>query len=945
MKKRYIVAVLLLGVNLFGFAQFNFKKLATEIGNGAISGKLDKVIEDQKKAFVNSKTEYETTNLNYAISLSDNAGLFESKERFGRQKNMLIAIVQNTDEDGITPLEQASQYKDAGQMLYANGKYNLAEKSFLKANTIYVANNQQKSKAYALLVANLGLLYHSMGRYEKSEKLTLEATEILKEILGDTSAAQAACINNLGVLYKDMGKYNEAETFLAKALARNKTIKGDKSMPYAIVLNNKAMLNQMVGRTKQAETELNLALNIVAATLGEKSNTYLQMYVNLALLYQDLGQYPASETIYKKVIALKERRLGTGHPDYAHYLNGLASLYVLMGKDGEVEELLKKSASIYKNKLGENSPAYAESISDLGNFYRIKNRNQEANNLLNQSAQIRKETLGENHPTYINAQFDLALINWQMQKIEEAAAKFNWVFAKTFEQINYFFASMSEVEKSKYWDKIRPKFETYNSFVIANTAKPELLKWMYEYHINTKGILLTATNKIKQQILDSKDQDLIQNYKSWLENKEQLCKLYTYTKEELAEDKINLDSLENATNTLEKQLSARSNLFISGKTKFVTTENIQAVLKTEEASLEIIQFRKFDNRLQDEIKYVGLILSKSNQMPTIVVLDNGNELETKCYKYYKNNIKLKSEDERSFVNYWEKINTALNPYKKVYFSVDGIYNQININTIQLPSGKFVIEDKSIINLANSKDLLNQTPNSLNKDKTAILVGNPYFGAAGTIPALMGTKKEVESINLMLKAHVFTTKLYFQKDASEVNIKKIINPKWLHIATHGFFVKTMADDKTKLFGISNEKAKENPLLRSGLMLANAESSLKENADNINAANNGILTAYEVSNMSLDKTDMVVLSACETGLGDVKMGEGVYGLQRAFLVAGAQTLVMSLWTVSDEATQLLMTSFYKKLLSGTEKNIAFRAAQLELKTKYPAPYYWGAFVMIN
>jgi CHAT domain-containing protein len=149
-----------------------------------------------------------------------------------------------------------------------------------------------------------------------------------------------------------------------------------------------------------------------------------------------------------------------------------------------------------------------------------------------------------------------------------------------------------------------------------------------------------------------------------------------------------------------------------------------------------------------------------------------------------------------------------------------------------------------------------------------------------------------------------------------------------------------------FGIHLENANDNPLLRSGLMLAGAANTTSGKAmPNLESNDNGILTAYEAMNMNLDGTNLIVLSACETGLGDVKSGEGVYGLQRAFLVAGAEAMVMSLWKVDDAATQQLMTSFYNAWIQTGNKRKAFKQAQQQLMQKYKEPYFWGAFVMMG
>jgi len=225
-----------------------------------------------------------------------------------------------------------------------------------------------------------------------------------------------------------------------------------------------------------------------------------------------------------------------------------------------------------------------------------------------------------------------------------------------------------------------------------------------------------------------------------------------------------------------------------------------------------------------------------------------------------------------------------------------------------------------------------------------LYGYPKYGSNGKISELPGTKKEVENIENILKTAGYKTKTYLELNANEENVKST-SSEILHIATHGFFLPVIRNpDAEKVLGIETSKAKENPLHRSGILLAGAEDAFAGNSDR-QSSNNGVLTAYEAMNMSLENTELVVLSACETGLGDVKVGEGVYGLQRSFLVAGAKSVIMSLWTVSDNATVDLMTNFYKNFSVSGNKQDAFLKAQKQLKLKYPQPNYWGAFVLMG
>jgi CHAT domain-containing protein len=223
------------------------------------------------------------------------------------------------------------------------------------------------------------------------------------------------------------------------------------------------------------------------------------------------------------------------------------------------------------------------------------------------------------------------------------------------------------------------------------------------------------------------------------------------------------------------------------------------------------------------------------------------------------------------------------------------------------------------------------------------MGYPTYSSAAISP-LPGTAKEVSQIGAALKSNQYNVNLLMENDASESKIKAIKSPYILHIATHGYFKDDIAVSSSNVFGVQVEYAESNPLLRSGLLLAGA--SEDQNRTVFTTEDNGILTAYEALNLSLEETELVVLSACETGKGDIKSGEGVYGLQRAFTVAGTNQLIMSLWKVDDAATQALMSSFYNNwIVKKLSVDAAFRKAQLDLIKTYKEPYYWGAFVHIK
>jgi CHAT domain-containing protein len=189
--------------------------------------------------------------------------------------------------------------------------------------------------------------------------------------------------------------------------------------------------------------------------------------------------------------------------------------------------------------------------------------------------------------------------------------------------------------------------------------------------------------------------------------------------------------------------------------------------------------------------------------------------------------------------------------------------------------------------------------------------------------------------------------FIEDKATEEVIKQVENPRVLHIATHGYFLNEPNSNKKEsglqMMGVNEKRFVENPLLRSGLLLTGANKTLK--GDSTKTTENGILTAYEASLLKLQGTELVVLSACETGKGEIRNGEGVYGLRKSFVDAGAKNIIMSLWKVDDKVTQEFMTTFYSNWTSGVTIREAFNKTQMSIQKVYSAPFYWGAFILVG
>lgn len=933
--------LLLLAVLSFSLAHAQFGDL---LKKGLDKGKKavkEKLVETGK----GMRDQLDSTDFNYAITVIDNSGMMDTRDATNQTiKDLNFGVngyISTTTDEKLAPEEESRKKLDWAEIFYNKRLYKPAELQFLAAKNSFEENNLKENINYSKVIADMGLLYATMGRYKKAEEFATEALSIRKKNLGVNSLAYASSLNNLAVLYQETARYNEAEQNFEGALQILKKSNHEKSQECAILLNNQAMLFSKIGRYDGAIDRLTKAIALLNEMDKKELSNQIGFQSNLALLYQQTGKFAEAESIYLRL----EKELGSKNPYYAGVINNLALLYIQMGKLDKVEGYLKQSATVYKDRFGPTNPNYAKVQNDLGNFYRTQGKMAEAEKALTEALTIRSSVLGNLHPDYVKSEEDMGILHWKKGDLTKANTFLQSAMGKSMDFISQYFPPMSEAEKTKYWDILQPRFQRfYNYCLDAYATNPSIAKDMYNYQMATKGLLLSSTNKVKARILASGKTDLIKDYTAWLDKKETLARYYSLSNEDLKNQKIDLAALEQEANNMERSLSQQSEEFSqSYETAKPDYQQLTKILGDKEAVVELIRVQLFDKTFTTSSKYAALILTKNSPDPKLIVLDNGEQLETRYAKFYRNAVQQKTADTYSYDQFWARIEPSLAGKTTIYFSPDGVYNQINLNTLKKADGNFVINQFDLVIVGNSKDLISYKSKKTSvAKKNAFLLGFPDYGGTA-VAALPGTKVEIDGVSRTLKASGYQVAQYTQLQATEKQLKSIKGTALVHIATHGYFMK---DVESGAVGVASENAKNNPLLRSGILLAGASKTLSgEQVPNLESNDNGVLTAYEAMNLNLEGTDLIVLSACETGLGDVKSGEGVYGLQRAFLVAGADAMIMSLWKVDDAATQQLMTNFYTNWTKGGSKLKAFKQAQLQLMTKFKEPYYWGAFVMMG
>lgn len=840
-------------------------------------------------------------------------------------------------------------------------------------------------------------LFAIQGLFDDAERTLSTSSKLLRRAGSTVYYDELGAAEDLSNLYITLGRYNDTEILIERLIESYSKRYGAESRRLLVPLVNQGKIELISGDYPDAEKTALKAYRSSTSIFSEKSTKITPSLLLLSEIYTSIGDYEKAENNIRKAIEIQEAQFGRNHVDVGKSLTQLAIIKFHKGDNlAEVEKILNESKDIIIAKLGNRNPTYANILTDMAKVYISQRKYDEAFNALTLAENIWISKVGKrnnintasiytltgdihylqrsydqaeeeyekakrlyekffnkNHPEYVKVLSKLSKVYYMegdskrsLQNIEEALANYQ-------NFIREYFPALSEREKAKYWNTIKSDFEFYNTLAFNNmSSNKKIVGEVYNNALLTKAILLNSSIKIRERILNSNDEDLKNKYNNWIEKKEQLTNVLSMSIEQLQENQIDPATLTAEVERLEKELSQKSELFSqSFEDKKIVWNNVQKSLNPNEVAIEMVRYRHFDHVFTDSIIYAAIYVKneKETPEPEVILISDGHDLETKYFKNYRNSIIYKLPDAYSYEKYWKPLQSKVGAYATIYLSADGVYNQINLEAVPTQDGKYVIDNSNIILVSNTKDIyFRQVKTQLVQDeKRASMFGNPDFyltASAGEINSLPGTQKELSELGVLLKEKGWIANSYSHKEASEEQIKRLDNPKIFHVATHGFFSPKQELKASDELAMSESEASANPLLRTGLLLSGAGDLLNKTSYNYNMES-GILTAYEAMNLNLDQTDLVVLSACETGLGELAVGEGVYGLQRAFLVAGAKTLIMSMFKVDDEATQKLMVKFYKKWLETGKKRASFVEAKKELRVEYQDPIYWGAFIMIG
>jgi CHAT domain-containing protein len=933
-------------------------------------GNLEYIMENFSKsasylmvAEKQAKVNYGGASPQYAIVLSNMANVYINTGKYTQAKDCLDkaqAYLEKGDRDTYTP-SYALAYQNIAEGYTLFGLYEKAEKALKRADDI-MDDNAKKGydRAENSSPDDMAAFYLRIGKIGPAEKLLKQSITEKEKSRGKNARELIKPLNLLGKLYYTTGDYGQSEIMLNRAAKISTAILGDSSLKYAESLKTLQKLYAAFGDYQKAEQTCLKQMAINNRILGNNNVNTAEAMTDLAFTRYYLG---ANKNDCRNLILESNRitkgLLGEDNPIYINGLKNLSYFQIETGQMVSADSLINASESYWTKKLGKNNIYTPEFDHLRGDYYRKLGKYDLALEKYNHALDQYKSSFSSKHPLYVSTLSKIAKTYYSKGDFDKSLDAIETTTENYYDFIAKYFPVLSFGEKSKYWDMIKGDFEFFNSLAIRLSNKnADLIGQMYDYQLATKALLLSNSIKVRQRILSSGNKQLIDNFNTWNDKKELLTKSVSYNAEQLKQEGIDQSKLEKEIEELEKQLSTSSEEFSQGfENKSFRWKDVKKALKDNEAAVEIIRFRYYKTSFTDSVIYAALIVTnQTSGNPEMVVLPKGREMEKKYVKYYRNTIKYMNEDEASYDVFWKQVDAKIAKYKTVYLSSEGVYNQINVETFEDANEIHIIDKYDIVLVSNTKDLALKRLYEKKKIKktnkgTIALVGNPQFyvnltnGKAHSISQLQGAEVEATEISSVYEKNNWNNNLMLKLQAEEERFKNLDAPKILHVATHGYF-QPDARSGSENDASSMRKNEINPLYRSGLLLAGAGDILDNNftSSSVNSQD-GILTAFEAMNMNLDGTELVTLSACETGLGDIQIGEGVAGLQRSFLVAGAENVIMSLFKVNDEITEKLMLTFYSKWLKLGDKRQAFLEAKREIKLQHPESIYWGSFIMVG
>ncbi len=915
------------------------------------------------------------------LALDEARKLFKESETLLIQQKVPQAISQayralaiRENYLGKEHLEVAEVVNHLAEIHANNGEYAKAEPLYQRVLTIREKAWGAEHPEVANALSNLGLLYINASNYTKSEPFLRRTLEIRRKLFGEQHPAFALSLSNLARMHQGKGEDNQAVPLYQRALAIwEKTLKPSDPQP-AASLNFLAMIYNNRGDYGTAEQLYRRALALREKAYGPNDSRVASVLNNLALARNNQGDSAEAEQLFIRALTIFEK-VSPGHFNVANSLNNLGGLYDATGDFDKAESAYRRALEIRERTYGIESLAVANSLANLAVMYKNKGDYKTAESFYLRALEMEEKFRGSYHPAIATSLASLAVLYAAQGQTEKAVAT-----QRRAAEISEFYLNRNLAIGSE-----RQKLAFLNTFSTDTN-------WIVSLHVRSapenfaaRDLALTTLLRRKGRALDTmidsfaalrlratpQDQSLLDQLQTATTELSRLT-LSEVPKGAFAERQARVKNLVEQVETLEITISNHLAEF-RVQSQPISVATVQAAIPDQSALIEFFTYRPFDVKARRDEKlgdarYVAYVLTREGKI-NWVELGEVKAIDRAIDQFRQALRDRSRQDVKALGHTVERmvlqpLYPLLGSARRIFLSPDGLLNLLPFAALVDQKNRYLVERFSFVYLSSGRDLLRlQIPWSGKSDP--LILADPTFNnnavsqhdpAASPkltdvadsalnfskiyLPPLSATADEARSIKELLPQ---ATAL-MREQATETALKLTHGPVILHIATHGFFLPDSASGSGNTRGLGlalgnpgSPSLAENPLLRSGLLLAGVQQAKSGNDD-------GILTAMEAAGLDLWGTKLVVLSACNTAVGEVRNGDGVYGLRRALVLAGAESLLMSLWPVSDTGTRDLMIAYYRALTKGEGRSEALRQVQLRMLSgkQHRHPYYWASFI---
>jgi CHAT domain-containing protein len=895
-------------------------------------------------------------------------------------------------------------------MLYEHqGQYARAEPLLQRSLLILEAQLGKDDPAVATCLNNLALLYGAQGQYAKAEPLYQRSLAISEARLGKGHPHVAQSLNNLAQLHRYQGQYARAEPLLLRSLAIREARQGKDHPDVAHCLNNLAMLYRDQGQYARAEPLLQRSLLILEARLGKDHPHVANTLNNLALLYRAQGRYGQAEPLLQRSLAIQEARLGKDHPDVATSLSNLAGLYAAQGQYAQAEPLYQRSLSILEARLGKDHPHVATSLSNLALLYGKQGQYSKAEPLFQRSLRLRQARLGKDHPDVAQSLNNQALLDVYQERWEQAVQSFDQARRGLRQHLYQVLPALSPQEQLTFLHtQIEQDLHCTLSLALLRRADPGLAEQSAAWLLNGKALTQQALAEPLRLARAGANPQFASLHGQLLDVRKRLANLTLAVPKSSQEQqrRVQREALAEQERQLTKELGQKSGQQLTDP-GWVELAAVRQALPPDAVLIDIARFPVWDYRAKGRkwpwqpAHYAAWVIPPRGKGEVrLIDLGEAAPIEAAVRTVRRllasvpqalagQNEAAEQQLRRALDGLAGRLLRPLAEHvgKSAHWilSPDASLWLVPWCALPLADGSYAIEKHRISYVVCGRELVR--PPDLVEAQGSLVLADPDFdvrpargakegstapGARGLLPGaplprfqrLPGTAREARAIAPLLERYAGQqTTIRTDKEAREETFKALRRPRMVVLSTHGYFLEDqdqalapalagLESRGLKLTALEPPRPKgdkvqvlENPLLRCGLALAGANQRDQAGPD----TEDGILTGLEIVGTDLRGCELVVLSACETGLGQVQNGEGVAGLRQAFQLAGAQAVVATLWQIPDQETTALMTAFFTHLVAKKGKAEALRQAQLDLinkrraKGKAAHPFYWAAFTL--